>query len=128
MEKKRLTVHGNEVTDGRFAWVTPEKDIELLRKGIQAGFKSLAYGNEPVWAACWPGRRGAAPRRAEHLLTDHDPTAHGELNLCREAAQKYDPEFLWRCSIYVPGSPCSMCTCAIFYTNIGRIVHATSIL
>ena len=47
MEKKRLTVHGNEVTDGRFAWVTPEKDIELLRKGIQAGFKSLAYGNEP---------------------------------------------------------------------------------
>ena len=24
MEKKRLTVHGNEVTDGRFAWVTPE--------------------------------------------------------------------------------------------------------
>ena len=42
MEKKRLTVHGNEVTDGRFAWVTPEKDIELLRKGIQAGFKSLA--------------------------------------------------------------------------------------
>lgn len=35
MEKKRLTVHGNEVTDGRFAWVTPEKDIELLRKGIQ---------------------------------------------------------------------------------------------
>ena len=31
MEKKRLTVHGNEVTDGRFAWVTPEKDIELLR-------------------------------------------------------------------------------------------------
>ena len=47
MEKTRLTVHGNEVTDGRFAWVTPEKDIELLRKGIQAGFKSLAYGNEP---------------------------------------------------------------------------------
>ena len=57
MEKKRLTVHGNEVTDGRFAWVTPEKDIELLRKGIQAGFKSLAYGNEPY--GCWPGRRGS---------------------------------------------------------------------
>ena len=60
-------------------------------------------------------------------LTEHDPLVHGEMNLCREAAQKYDPEFLWQCSIYVPGSPCSMCTCAIFYTNIGRIVHATSI-
>ena len=60
-------------------------------------------------------------------LTEHDPLAHGEMNLCREAAQKYDPEFLWQCSIYVPGSSCSMCTCAIFYTNIGRIVHATSI-
>ena len=43
MEKKRLTVHGNEVTDGRFAWVTPEKDIELLRKGIQvAGLRQRA--------------------------------------------------------------------------------------
>ena len=64
-------------------------------------------------------------KRLAHLF--HDPLAHGEMNLCREAAQKYDPEFLWQCSIYVPGSPCSMCTCAIFYTNIGRIVHATSI-
>ena len=60
-------------------------------------------------------------------LTEHDPLAHGEMNLCREAAQKYDPEFLWPCSIYVPGSPCSMGNCAIFYKNIGRIVHATSI-
>lgn len=59
MEKKRLTVHGNEVTDGRFAWVTPEKDIELLRKGIQAGFKSLAYGNEPYGLACWRGLRAS---------------------------------------------------------------------
>lgn len=50
MEKKRLTVHGNEVTDGRFRMGNPEKDIELLRKGIQAGFKSLAYGNEPLRA------------------------------------------------------------------------------
>lgn len=47
------------------------------------------------------------------------------MNLCREAAQKYDPEFLWQCSIYVPGSPCSMCTRAIS-TRIS-VVHATSI-
>ena len=72
MEKKRLTVHGNEVTDGRFAWVTPEKDIELLRKGIQAGFKSLAYGNEPYGCVlaggpCQGGRGGAGPPAGGHV-------------------------------------------------------------
>lgn len=127
MEKKRLTVHGNEVTDGRFAWVTPEKDIELLRKGIQAGFKSLAYGNEPYGCVLAGPSGELLLEGLNTCLTEHDPLVHGEMNLCREAAQKYDPEFLWQCSIYVPGSPCSMCTCAIFYTNIGRIVHATSI-
>ena len=49
MEKKRLTVHGNEVTDGRFAWVTPEKDIELLRKGTVTS----------LTAACWRGLRAS---------------------------------------------------------------------
>ena len=110
MEKKRLTVHGNEVTDGRFSWVTPEKDIELLRKGIQAGFKALASGNEPYGCVLAGPSGELLLEGLNTCLTDHDPTAHGELNLCREAARKYDPEFLWRCSIYVPGGPCSMCT------------------
>ena len=59
MEKKRLTVHGNEVTDGRFAWVTPEKDIELLREGIQGGGSSRWPTATSRMAACWPGRRGS---------------------------------------------------------------------
>lgn len=94
-----LTLFGNEITDGRFAWVTPEKDIELLKYAIKLGYKARELGNEP-YASVLAGPQGEI--LAEGLntcFTDNDPTAHGEMNLVRQSAAKYDPEFLWKCSL-----------------------------
>lgn len=122
-----LTVFGNTVTDERFSWVTKEKDIALLRHAIKLGYKAKELGNEP-YASVLAGPNGEILEEGLNTcFTDNDPTAHGEMNLVRQAAAKYDPEFLWKCSIYVPGTPCPMCSCAIFFANIGRLVVATSI-
>lgn len=121
------TIFGNSVTDGRFEWVTREKDISLLKYAIKLGYKAREAGNEP-YASVLAGPQGEIlVEGLNTCFTDNDPTAHGEMNLVRQAAAKFSPDFLWQCSIYVPGTPCPMCCCAIFYANIGRLVTATSI-
>lgn len=121
------TVFGNTVTDGRFSWVTPERDKELLLHAIKLGYKARELGNEP-YACLLAGPDGEIlVEGLNTCFTDRDVSAHGEMNMVREATKKFDPDFLWKCSAYVPGTPCPMCCCAIFYANIGRLVTATSI-
>ena len=70
---------------------------------------------------------GAAPRGLNTCLTDHDPTAHWELNLCREAAQKIRSRISVAVFDLCPATRAA-CAPAPFSTRIsGRIVHATSI-
>ena len=51
---------------------------------------------------------------------------HAEIELAREAAEMYDADFLWRCTLVTNFEPCAMCTGAIYWANIGRIVYGVS--
>ena len=51
---------------------------------------------------------------------------HAEIELAREAADMYDADFLWRCTLVTNFEPCAMCTGAIYWANIGRIVYGVS--
>lgn len=125
--KERRSVFDTPITDGRFMWVTSEKDIEHLRHAIRLGYTARELGNEP-YASILVGPEGEFLLEGlNSCITERDSTGHGEMNLVRQASQKYTPDFLWKCSIYVPGTPCPMCACAIFYSNIGRVVTAIQI-
>ena len=52
----------------------------------------------------------------------HDATAHAERMLASRASQTFSKEFLWKCTLYTTFEPCCMCTGAIYWANIGRIV------
>jgi tRNA(adenine34) deaminase len=58
---------------------------------------------------------------------DHDPTAHGEMVAIRAFLAAHGPEALTGTTLYTTGEPCPMCTGAIIWCGIGRIVYAASI-
>lgn len=58
---------------------------------------------------------------------DHDPTAHGEMVAIRAFLAAHGPEALKGTTLYTSGEPCPMCTGAIIWCGIGRIVYAASI-
>ena len=52
-----------------------------------------------------------------------DPTAHAEMLILREAAQRLDAWRLSRATLYVTKEPCVMCAGAIIAARVDRLVY-----
>ena len=52
-----------------------------------------------------------------------DSVNHAEAVLAREAAARWTPEELWRCTLYTTVEPCCMCAGTQYWANIGRVVY-----
>ncbi len=51
-----------------------------------------------------------------------DRTAHAEKLLASRAAKAYDTTFLQGCTLYTSAEPCAMCSGALYWAGIGRVV------
>jgi tRNA(adenine34) deaminase len=58
---------------------------------------------------------------------DDDPTAHGEMNAIHAFLREYGAKALQGTTLYTTGEPCVMCTGAIIWCGIGRVVYAASV-
>jgi tRNA(Arg) A34 adenosine deaminase TadA len=83
---------------------------------------AAALGEVPVGAVLVDGETGEILARAHNLVeTDKDPTAHAELLVIREAAQRLGAKRLTRADLYVSLEPCPMCAQAIALARLRRL-------
>ncbi|MEC8333372.1 MAG: nucleoside deaminase, partial [Verrucomicrobiota bacterium] len=95
---------------------------EALRKVNSLAFKAKNEGKQPLAAALLAEEAETILLSACNVST----VKHAEIELVRKAAELYDSEFLWSCTIVTNFEPCAMCTGAIYWANIGRIVYGVS--
>lgn len=57
-------------------------------------------------------------------LALHDPTAHAEMLVIREACADAGSQRLSGCDLYVTLEPCAMCAAAISFARIRRLYYA----
>jgi tRNA(Arg) A34 adenosine deaminase TadA len=101
-------------------------DEECIREAIRVARSARAHGNHP-FGALLADQKGNILLTAENsVVIDRDCTAHAETNLVRKACQVYESDFLSACTIYASTEPCPMCTGAIFWANIRRVVFGLS--
>jgi tRNA(Arg) A34 adenosine deaminase TadA len=83
---------------------------------------AAVLGEVPVGAVLVDGETGEILARAHNLVeTDKDPTAHAELLVIREAAQRLGAKRLTRADLYVSLEPCPMCAQAIALARLRRL-------
>ena len=83
-------------------------------------------GEVPV-GACLVTADGAILARAgNRTLRDHDPTAHAEMLVLREASKVLGSDRLPGCDLYVSLEPCAMCAGAISHARLRRVYFAAS--
>src|SRR5215207_6010863 len=93
----------------------------FLREAIALSQAAMERGNEPFGSVLV--KDGEVVLRAENsVFTGHDMTNHAEMNLVKLAAQHYDAAFMADCTLYTSTEPCAMCSGAIYWSGIGRVV------
>jgi tRNA(Arg) A34 adenosine deaminase TadA len=100
-------------------------DLQHLKRAIEISHQSRANGNHPFGALLVLD--GQVVLESENSVgTTRDATGHAETNLVRLASVKFSKSELARASLYSSCEPCAMCSGAIYWTGIGRLVYALS--
>lgn len=103
-----------------------ETDLVHLRRAIGISAAAVRARNHP-FGALLVDADGAVVLEAENsVTTTGDVTGHAETNLVRLASTSYAAEVLRGCTLYTSCEPCAMCSGAIYWAGIGRVVYALS--
>ena len=95
--------------------------MELALKQAEAA----AERNEvPVGAVLVSSAGDILAQSGNRTEQDHDPTAHAEMLVIREAAGKRGSPRLPDCDLYVSLEPCAMCAAAISFARLRRVYYA----
>jgi tRNA(adenine34) deaminase len=96
------------------------KRPDFMRLAIAEAEAAAARGEVPIGAVIARGNEvvASAGNRTRELS---DPTAHAEMLVIREAAQKLLSERLGGLDLYVTLEPCAMCAAAISFARIRRL-------
>lgn len=65
-------------------------------------------------------------RGDNHVLINHDPTAHAEIQAIRDASSKLNTHDLTGCVLYTTCYPCPMCLSAIIWANIKEVYYGNT--
>lgn len=88
--------------------------------------ENLETGIGGPFGACVVKDGKVIGKGSNHVLGDHDPTAHAEILAIRDAAKKLKTHDLSGCEIYTTCYPCPMCMSAIIWANIKKVYYGNT--
>lgn len=101
-------------------------DEDLLRRAVEISVSAVEHGNHP-FGSLLTDASGAIVLEAENTVTTgRDVTGHAETNLVRLASGMFTSDQLRSFTLYTSCEPCAMCSGAIYWAGIGRVVYALS--
>jgi tRNA(Arg) A34 adenosine deaminase TadA len=114
------------LSDGQLRRIMNDNDVRYVRTAIEIARRARDNGNHP-FGAILVDKEGRLLMEAENtVVTDRDPTGHAETNLIRQASRRYDSDLLAACTLYASTEPCPMCSGAIYWGNVRRVVYGLS--
>lgn len=102
-----------------------ERDNELLLRCAQLATEAMEAGNHP-FGALLADREGNVLLTQGNRFSEGGSVMHAETLLVFEAVKRYSTEELSACTLYASVEPCAMCTGALYWSGIARLVFALS--
>ncbi len=98
---------------------------QFIRQAIELARQARAHGNHPFGALLVIDHKVVLT--AENTVnTESNPTRHAETNLVQKAIQELSEEARQQATLYTSTEPCAMCTGAIYWAGIRKVVYALS--
>ncbi len=100
-------------------------DELFMQQAIALSASAVEHGNEPFGAVLV--KDGAVVYTNENqIYTAHDPTFHGEAGLIRRFCAETGITDLREYTLYSSCEPCFMCSGALVWVKLGRLVYGAS--
>lgn len=103
--------------------VITDTDLGWLHRCIELAAEARARGDHP-FGSLVVTTDGRAVEGMNSVVTQSDPTGHAETNTVRAAAAALSAEELATSILYTSTEPCAMCSGAIYWSGIARVVYA----
>ena len=105
-----------------------DEDEHFMRAAIRLGEKAALIDGTGGPFGCVIVKDGKIiAEGSNHVVSENDPTWHGEMEAIRAAAKKLGTFDLSGGTLYTTGEHCPMCAGAIFWARIDRVVYASTI-
>lgn len=101
------------------------KDTEFMRQAIELSKAAVEHGNEPFGAVLVKDEQVVFTNENQ-IYTRHDPTYHGEAGLIRDFCAQTGITDLRAYTLYSSCEPCFMCSGAMVWVKLGRLVYGAS--
>ncbi len=101
------------------------EDEAFMREAIRLSKLAAEHGNEPFGAVLVKDGRIVFSNENQ-IYTRHDPTFHGEAGLIREFCAQTAITDLHEYTLYSSCEPCFMCSGAMVWVKLGRLVYSAS--
>jgi tRNA(Arg) A34 adenosine deaminase TadA len=102
--------------------MTQDQVLAALRQANLVAQLAMQAGHHPFGAVL------IAPDGETVLLSQGNINTvnHAEATLAREAAARYEPDYLWQCTLVTTVEPCAMCAGTQYWANIGHVIYGMS--
>ncbi len=99
-------------------------EVSLLKRSIAIAQESKESGNHPFGCLLADAAGKILLEQGNTEVTGHgDCTGHAETQLMRRASQIYSKEEMSKFTMYSCCEPCAMCTGAMYWGNLGRMIY-----
>ena len=99
---------------------------KLLLQANEVAKRAKEKGNHPFGAILVDEEGNVLLEQENVENTGKNSIGHAETMLMYNAGKKYSKEELWNYTMVTTCEPCAMCTGAVYWTNVGRIVYGLS--
>lgn len=100
-------------------------DERFMKEAIRLSAEAVKHGNEPFGAVLVKDERIVFTNENQ-IYTKNDPTFHGEMGLIRRFVEETGITNLSEYTIYSSTEPCFMCSGAMVWVKLGRLVYGAS--
>lgn len=102
-----------------------ETDEQMMRQALRQAQQAFEEDEVPVGAVVVMNGRIIA-RGYNQVERLNDPTAHAEIIALTSAFNQLGAKYLPEATLYVTVEPCVMCSGALYWSKIGRVVWGAS--
>ncbi|HWE07547.1 MAG TPA: nucleoside deaminase [Rhizomicrobium sp.] len=101
-------------------------EIDHMALALAEAHAAAERGEVPVGAVLAAADGQVLARNGNRIVERRDPTAHAEMLVLREGAQKLDNERLTGTALFVTLEPCAMCAGAVSLARVEKLVFAAA--